>query len=387
MDADVLRIVLVAGEASGDELGAGLIHSLRKQYSGRLEICGVAGPAMQQAGCEAWFDSNELAVMGLVEVLRHLPRLLRLRRKLKKKIAEFKPHIYVGIDAPDFNLPLEKYLYQSGCKTVHYVSPSVWAWRPQRAARMADCCDSVLCLLPFEPDFYKDYGVDAVFVGHPLADRIATDTSKTAARERLGLPAEGELVALLPGSRGGEIDRLGADFARTAALMTQNRPGLRFVAAMANPAIAQKFAALLAQHAPVANVKLLDGQAQQAIAAADVTLLASGTATLEALLLKRPMVVAYKLAQTSRIILERFKLLNIERFSLPNLLADRPIVAEVLQDEVTPQRLAQELQLLLDRPDHSDYIEACEEIHATLRQDANARAAEAVLRVLGVASS
>lgn len=378
-----LRVGLVAGEASGDQLGAGLIEALRARLGDNVEFVGVAGPAMRAAGCAAWFDSDELAVMGLVEVLAHLPRLLVLRRKLYKRFVAHPPDVVVGIDAPDFNLGLERKLRQQGISTVHYVSPSIWAWRPKRAARVAECADLVLCLLPFEPDFYKGYGVAAEFVGHPLADRIPIRSDPAAARAALRLQGTGEVVALLPGSRSGEIDRLGEEFAAAANKLSQGRPGLQFVAPMASPQLRQKFAAQLALRAPDAQVTLVDGQAQQAIAAADAVLVASGTATLEALLLKRPMVVAYRLAQATRILLEKLQLLNIERFALPNLLAGKEIVTEVLQDELTAQRLADELTVLLDRDDHGDYLGECDAIHHQLRCSANERAAAAVLQLTG----
>ncbi|MBT8136411.1 MAG: lipid-A-disaccharide synthase [Gammaproteobacteria bacterium] len=381
-----LQIALVAGEASGDQLGAGLITAVRARLGDRVQFAGVAGPAMRSAGCEAWFDSDELAVMGLVEVLAHLPRLLALRRKLYRRIIAQQPDVFIGIDAPDFNLGLERRLRRTGIRTVHYVSPSVWAWRPKRAARMAQCADLVLCLLPFEPRFYEDYGVAAEFVGHPLADSIPLRPDRAAARAALELPGTGEVVALLPGSRASELDRLGAVFASAAARLDQSRPGIGFVAPMAAPALREKFAAQLAAHAPGVPVRLVDRQAQQAIAAADAVLVASGTATLEALLLKRPMVVAYRLAQGTRILLEKLKLLNIRRFALPNLLADREIVAEVLQDELTAERLSAELTALLDRDSHDDYLQECDQIHDVLRQSASERAADAVLRLTGRSS-
>jgi len=380
-----LRIALVAGEASGDALGAGLISAMRERLGDNAQFVGVAGTAMRQAGCEAWFDSSELAVMGLAEVISHLPRLLILRRRLYKRLAAYEPDVFVGIDAPDFNLGLERKLHSRGITTAHYVSPSVWAWRPQRAARMAASADQVLCLLPFEPDFYANYGVPADFVGHPLADRIPLRTDPVAARAALGFANDTEVVALLPGSRAGELHRLGVDFAAAAELLVKKRPAIRFVAPMASPALSEVFAAQVAAHAPSAQVLLTDGQAQQAIAAADAVLVASGTATLEALLLKRPMVVAYRLSQATRVVLEKFKLLNTDRFALPNLLSGKTLVPEVLQDDIRPERLAQELETLLEAVGRNgwmaDWLAECDAIHTTLRRDANMRAADAVLRL------
>ncbi|MDH3645344.1 MAG: lipid-A-disaccharide synthase [Gammaproteobacteria bacterium] len=380
MSADALRIALVAGESSGDELGAGLITALREKVGGDITFAGVAGPAMRHAGCESWFDCGELAVMGLVEMAKHLPRLLMLRRRLYKRLLAFRPDIFVGIDAPDFNLGLERRLKNQGIATVHYVSPSVWAWRPQRAAQMAASADCVLCLLPFEPAFYEKYDVPAEFVGHPLADRIPMRTDGPAARASMSLPLDAQIVALMPGSRAGELGRLGKDFAGAARLLAEQRPTIQFVAPMASSALREIFAAQLAAEAPNAPVTLLDNQAQQSIAAADAVLVASGTATLEALLLKRPMVVAYRLAHATRIVLEKLDLLNIDRFALPNLLAGKDLVPEVLQDDLQPTRLAHEISRLLDTTDNSAWVAECDAIHSTLRRDANVRAADAVIQ-------
>lgn len=382
---ETLTVALVAGEASGDALGAGLIEALRGLYGGRLRCVGVAGPAMRAAGCDAWFDAGELAVMGLVEVLAHLPRLLRLRRRLTGRLLEERPDVFIGIDSPDFCVPLEKRLRAAGLRTAHYVSPSVWAWRPGRAARMADAAELLLCLLPFEPPWYAPYDITAEFVGHPLADRIALRTPVGPARAALGLAASAPTVAILPGSRGGELQRLGPAFAGACALLAAARPGLQFVTPIAAPELRPVFARQLAEHAPGVEVVLTEGQAQQAIAAADAVLVASGTATLEALLIKRPMVVAYRVAAATKFLLETLRLLKVDRFALPNLLADRPLVPEVLQDDVEPARLAREVGALLDAGrDDPAWLAACDEIHATLRRGADARAAAAVSRLAGI---
>ncbi len=379
-----MRVLLVAGEASGDELGAGLIRALRERLGARLQCMGVCGPAMRDAGCEVWFDTRELAVMGLVEVLSHLPRLLRLRRQLLTRARAARPDVFVGIDAPDFNLGVEKRLRAAGIRTIHYVSPSVWAWRPRRAARMAHIADKVLCLLPFEPDFYRQYDVDAEFVGHPLADRIAARTAVEPARTAIGLSVGRPVLAVLPGSRNSELRRLGPVFAQAVALLAQRHPGLQFVAPMADASLHAGFAQLLATHAPGVQVTLTEGQAQQAIAAADAVLVASGTATLEALLIKRPMVVAYRLAPATRFLLEKLQLLQIDRFALPNLLSEQPLVPELLQDRLDPVAAADEIGRQLERGrDDPQWLAACDAIHATLRRDANARAADALLEVMG----
>ena len=378
-----VRVLLVAGEASGDELGAGLIRELHKRLGERVQCMGVCGPAMRAAGCEPWFDSRELAVMGLVEVLSHLPRLLRLRRRLVARARRARPDVFVGIDAPDFNLGVEKRLRKTGIRTIHYVSPSVWAWRPRRAARMAHIADKVLCLLPFEPAFYERYDVDAEFVGHPLADRIATRTAVAPARAELGLDAGRPTLAVLPGSRHSELRRLGPVFAQAMGLLAARHAGLQFVAPMADDSLRSHFARLLDEHAPGVGVTLTRGQAQQAIAAADAVLVASGTATLEALLLKRPMVVAYRVAPATRFLLEKLKLLQIDRFALPNLLSDEPLVPELLQDDLSPEAVAAEIGRQLERGrDDPQWLAACDRIHETLRRDASARAADALLGVV-----
>src|SRR5690606_16801510 len=275
---------VVAGEASGDLLGAGLVQELRERWPD-AEFAGVGGPGMRQAGMDTWFDASELAVMGLSEVVRHLPRLLRLRRELRRRLLEWRPDVMVGIDAPDFNLGLERWLKRRGVRTVHYVSPSVWAWRQKRAEKIGQSADLVLCLFPMEPAIYARHGVDARFVGHPLADAMPLDPDRTAARAGLGLRDDSPVLALLPGSRLGEISRLGAPFLEAAARVAGEIPGLQVVIPAANAACRDAIEALLARSRfPDPRPRLLDGRARTAMVAADVVLLASGTATLEAML-------------------------------------------------------------------------------------------------------
>ncbi|CAG0939245.1 lipid-A-disaccharide synthase [Gammaproteobacteria bacterium] len=377
-----MRIVIVAGEASGDQLGAGLIGALRRLCP-EARFAGVAGPAMQAAGCEAWFAAGELAVMGLAEVLRHLPRLLRLRRALLRRLLAEPPDVYVGIDAPDFNLRIEPVLRRAGIRTVHYVSPSVWAWRPGRVRLLREACDRVLCLLPFEAPFLGAAGVPASFVGHPLADQIPMESDREAARRALGLGA-GPVVGLLPGSRLGEVTRLGTPFLDAAAILARDWPGMQFIAPMAGAEVRAAFEAGLAHHAGAPPVKLVDGRAREVMAASDGLLLASGTATLEAALVGRPMVVAYCFSPLTYWLARTLRLVKVKHFALPNLLAGEALVPELLQAQVTGPRLAEELAAILRSPQRQAALAArFAAQHRELRRDASALAARATLEVAG----
>lgn len=370
-----LRIALVAGEASGDILGAGLMRALKAQHPA-VEFIGVGGPLMQAEGLESYFPMERLSVMGLVEVLGRLRELLARRKKLIQTLTEEKPDVFIGIDAPDFTLNIELKLRQAGIKTVHYVSPSVWAWRQKRVLKIREGCDLMLTLLPFEARFYEEKGVPVRFVGHTLADTIPLEADRTAARQALNLP-EGPLVALMPGSRGGEVSRLGGLFFDAAERLRAMRPGVRFVLPCASPQRRIQLEALLAgRDLPVT---LLDGQSHQALAACDAVLIASGTATLEALLFKRPMVVAYRLAPLTFWILKR--MVKSPYVSLPNLLAQRLLVPELLQDDATAEALATTLSPLIDGGE--EQTRGFDEIHRTLRRDASNQAAEAVLTLIG----
>ncbi|MBB5874727.1 lipid-A-disaccharide synthase [Xanthomonas sp. 3498] len=378
-----LRIALVAGEASGDLLGAGLIEALRARYPD-AEFAGVGGEAMRQAGCQTWFDASELAVMGLLEVLRHLPRLLKLRRALRERLLAWRPDVFVGIDAPDFNLGVERWLKQRGLRTVHYVSPSVWAWREQRAAKIGASADRVLCLFPMEPPIYARHGVDARFVGHPMADAIALHEDRGAARAALAVPADAPVLAVLPGSRLGEIGKLGDTFFAAAARVLQQLPNARVLVPAANAACKALIAEQLARSAlPPAATQVLDGQARAALLAADAVLLASGTATLEAMLVKRPMVVGYKVAPLTYRIVKALGLLKVDRYALPNILAGHDLAPELMQDACTPDALATALLHWLRNPQAVAALQPeYERLHLLLRQDASARAADAVLELL-----
>jgi lipid-A-disaccharide synthase len=370
-----LRIALVAGEASGDILGAGLMRALKAQHPA-VEFIGVGGPLMQAEGLVSYFPMERLSFMGLVEVLGRLRELLARRKLLIKTLIEEKPDVFIGIDAPDFTLNIELKLRQAGIKTVHYVSPSVWAWRQKRVLKIREGCDLMLTLLPFEARFYEEKGVPVRFVGHTLADAIPLQADRAAARAELGLP-DGPLVALMPGSRGGEVGRLGALFFDAAERLQAQKPGVRFVLPCASPQRRAQIETLLeGRNLPLT---LLDGQSHLALAACDAVLIASGTATLEALLYKRPMVVAYRLAPLTFWILKR--MVKSPYISLPNLLAQRLLVPELLQDDATPEALAQTLLPLIDGGE--EQTRGFDDIHRTLRRDASNQAADAVLTLIG----
>ncbi|MBA1189708.1 lipid-A-disaccharide synthase [Pseudomonas entomophila] len=369
-----LCIALVAGEASGDILGSGLMRALKARHPD-VRFIGVGGPLMEAEGLVSIFPMERLAVMGLVEVLGRLRELLKRRKALVADFIAQRPDVFIGIDAPDFNLDIELKLRRAGIKTVHYVSPSVWAWRQKRVLKIREGCDLMLTLLPFEARFYEEQGVPVRFVGHPLADTIALSADRQAARAQLGL-GDGPVVALMPGSRGGEVGRLGALFLDTARLLVEQVPNLRFVVPCANAARRAQLEQMLAgRELPVA---LLDGRSHQALAACDAVLIASGTATLEALLYKRPMVVAYRLSPVTFWILKR--MVKSPYVSLPNLLAQRMLVPELLQDAATEQALAHALLPLL--ADGRGQTEHFEQIHHSLRRDASNQAADAVLALV-----
>lgn len=373
---------LVAGEDSGDQLGAELIEALRTLYRDARFI-GVGGPRMRAAGFEAWHDIGELSVMGYAEVLRHLPRLLRLRATLRKRLLQLKPDVFIGIDAPDFNLGLEKKLKRARIPTVHYVSPSIWAWKEKRAATIGESADRVLCLFPMEPDIYARHGVDARFVGHPLADRLPLVSDRVAAREELGLAQDVPILALLPGSRRSEIHRLGAIFLDAATRVREQVPGLQIVIPAANggcrTALERELAKLSASPEPRAPYPvLLEGQAHRAMAAADVVLLASGTAALEAMLAKRPMVVGYRLSALTYRIVRGLNLLKTQVYSLPNILAGHALVPELMQDECITENLAMEVLRLFREPGRrATMVNAFERMHLALHKGGGAAAAAA----------
>lgn len=377
-----MRFALVAGEASGDILGAALIAALRRRYPG-ARFYGVAGPRMREAGCEAIASIDELSVMGLVEVLRHLPRLLGLRRRLEARFAADRPDAFIGIDAPDFNLGLARRLRARGIRTVHLVSPTIWAWRPGRVHGIAKAVDLMLCLYPFEPALYAAHGVRAAYIGHPLADELDDAVAPAPARAALGLAPDGPVVALLPGSRRGELQHLAPPFADAAAWLAARVPGLRFVVPIAHPGLRPAFEQALRRH-PGLAVTLLDGQSRAAMQAADAVLLASGTATLECLLLGRPMVVAYRASAATAFLMLRAGLLKIAHVSLPNILASHPVVPELLQGQVQAERLGQEILCLLRHPVLREaQLAPFAAVRAELRRGAGDQAAAAIQDLLG----
>lgn len=371
-----LCIALVAGEASGDILGAGLMASLKQQHP-NVQFIGVGGPKMEAEGLVSMFPMERLSIMGLVEVLGRLPELIKRRAKLIKDIIAAKPNVFIGIDAPDFNLGIELKLRETGIKTIHYVSPSVWAWKQKRIFKIKKACDLVLTLFPFEAKFYEKHDVPVCFVGHPLANTIPLEVDRVAAKIKLGILQDNKVVALMPGSRGGEVSRLAPVFLKTADIILEHYPNTKFVIPCANQQRKEQIEELLVSHK--LPIILLDGQSHEALAACDVVLIASGTATLEALLYERPMVVAYKLASLTYWIAKR--LVKTPYVSLPNILAGRLLVPEMIQDKAEPDKLFAELQPLLEgkTKEQTDSFKA---IHLTLRQNASEKAAEATLKLI-----
>ncbi len=380
-----LRIGLMVNEVSGDQLAAALIEAL-KQRRPDIEFEGMTGPLMEAAGCRSLERMDP--VMGLTEILKHLPGLLRQRRRLFDHFSATRPDLVIGVDAPDFNLALERRLKAAGVRTAHFVCPSVWAWRQGRANRFRDTVDLMLCIFDFEVEFLRRYRVNAAYVGHPLADQIPLQAPDAVAlREGLGLDPRRPLVALLPGSRMSEVGRLADDFLGAARWLLERRPELQFVAPMVNERVRQAFQARIDVLAPGLPLTLLDGRPREAIGAAEVVLSASGTATLETLLLKRPMVVAYRLSALSHWLIRTFRLLKIPHVAIANLLADEPLAPEFLQDECTTEHLGAALLALLDDEPGRRRIEAHYlAIHQRLRCRAAERAAEAVLNLIGTPS-
>jgi lipid-A-disaccharide synthase len=374
-----LIIGIVAGETSGDILGAGLIRALKAQQP-NARFVGVAGPLMQAEGCEAWYEMEELAVMGVVEVLGRLPRLLKIRRDLTHRFSELAPDVFVGIDAPDFNLTLEGCLKQGGIRTIHYVSPSVWAWRQKRVFKIGKATDLVLAFLPFEKAFYDRFNVPCRFIGHTMADAMPLQPDKLAARAALGIAPNARCLALLPGSRGAEVDMLSADFLNTAQLLRSHYPDLQVLVPLVNAKRREQFERIKAEVAPALTVHLLDGQARAAMIASDAALLASGTAALECMLAKCPMVVGYRMQPFTFWLAQR--LVKTPYVSLPNLLAGREIVTELLQHDCVPDKLAAALlPLLAHNPQAEQLKQTFLELHQRIRCGADQQAAQAVLEL------
>jgi len=372
-----MRVVLIAGEASGDLLGGSVVRALRARFP-ECECIGVTGPTMREAGCASIADIDSLSVMGLFEVVRELPRLFRFRREIRDKILALDPDLVLGIDAPDFNLGLEGKLRAAGLTTVHMVSPTIWAWRPRRRFGVAKNCHAVLCLYPFEPACYADTSVRAEYIGHPLADELDAQTPPQAARAALGFDAEQPVLAVLPGSRKSEVERLMPSFARAAGRLAQAHPGLRAVVPVASEALRPMIESHLVE-APGLQWSLVQGQSREVMRAADLCLLASGTVTLECLLLGRPMVVAYRASAATIWMLRTLRLVRTEFFSLPNILTGRETVPELLQNDVTPERLFETLHpLWADHAARRQQLAAFDAVRESLRQDAADTAAGVV---------
>jgi lipid-A-disaccharide synthase len=381
MNSEHPVIALVAGEASGDQLGAALVEQLRLRYP-QARFIGIGGPRMQEAGVDTWWPAQELAVMGLFEVLSHFPRLLRIRRELQRRLQALRPDVFIGIDAPDFNLGLEIKLRRAGIRTVHYVSPTVWAWRRKRVRKIGRAADLVLCLFPFEPAFYEGHGVAASYVGHPMADQIDADTDPAGARAKLGLDPAAVTVALLPGSRVSEVERLAHPMIEAARMLKRDQAGLQFVAAMANESVDAVFRQAMQEldFDPIARVS---ARPREVMAAADVVLCASGTATLETMLVNRPLVMVYRIAPATYLLAKYSRLVKPQLFSLPNILAGEALIPELIQDEASATRMAGEIQHWLENPERRTALQQrFNELHAELRCGASVRAAAAVTGLL-----
>lgn len=378
MPSGTLRIGILAGEASGDILGSRVLAALREQCD-ELIVEGIGGPLMEAQGLQSMFPMDRLSVMGFVEPLKRLPELLRIRRTVFEHFRDNPPDLFLGIDAPDFNLTLERKLKEQGIPTAHLVSPSVWAWRKRRIHKIKRSVDLMLCLFPFETKIYEEHAVPVRYVGHPLADELPNRADTVAARSSLGVAPDGPMLALLPGSRGGEVRMLAPLFLQAARLLWQKNPGLKFLLPAANQARELELRKLLDEQ-PDLPVTLVSGQSREVMAASDAILLASGTATLEAALVKRPMVVAYRMAALSWWLVLR--LATTPFAALPNVLSGRALVPELLQDAATAEAMAAETQPLLDGAEAArEQVSAFDEIHGELRRDYAHRAAEALLEL------
>ncbi len=374
-----MRLALVAGEASGDLLAGLLLGGLRQRWPS-LQTFGIGGPRMAEQGFEAWWPHDKLAVLGYVEALRHYREIKGIRDALFARLVADKPDAFIGVDAPDFNLGLEHPLRQAGVKAIHFVCPSIWAWRAGRTEKIARSTDHVLCLFPFEPELLQRHGIAATFVGHPLADAIDLTVPRSAARAALGFDDTQPVVAVLPGSRRAEIDAIAPTFAATVALLARARPDLRFVLPVAH-GLRALVEPLIARHAADAPITLLEGRSHDALAACDVTLIASGTATLEAALFKRPMVIAYKMNALSWQIMKRMQLQPW--VGMPNILCREFVVPERLQGEATPQQLAADVLAWLDTPQRGEALQQrFTELHQQLRRNTARTATDAIAQII-----
>ena len=372
-------IALVAGEASGDQLGAALIRAIRSSKPD-TRFAGIGGPLMKAAGMDCWWDSGQLSVMGLFEVINHIPRLFGLRRQLVARLVALKPDVFIGIDAPDFNLGVEKRLKAKAIPVIHYVSPTVWAWRSGRVKTIAKATDRVMCLFPFEPNWYQRQAVAADYTGHPMADEIPFQVSAVEARTTLGVESKGICIALLPGSRLSELEKLATPMLDAAVIMTRRYPDISFLMPATTTLIRDYFESELLKY-PGVNCRVFSTRSKDVMAAADVVICASGTATLEVMLVNRPMVVCYRLAGMTYALAKWFRLVKTRFFALPNILSCEALVPELLQHEVTGQRIAEEVFRWLDQPGLcNDLKKRFDLLHQKLRIDAAATAASVVLQ-------
>jgi len=378
-----VRIAIIAGEVSGDILGSRLIKSLKKHYPDAT-FEGIAGEEMQQAGCVSLYPMERLSIMGYIEVLPRLLELLKMRKNLIKRWLQTPPDLVIGIDAPDFNLKLEQKLYQAGITTVHYVSPSVWAWKEGRVKKMKNSMDLMLTLFPFEVEFYKKHSLPAEFVGHPLADEIPLEVDKEGARKELSLPLEPYILAVLPGSRMSEITRIAPDFIRGLKVLHQQHPDWLFVAPMANDKVKNAFNDLKQAIAPDLPITIISGQSRTVMAASDQILMASGTAVLEGMLVGRPMVAAYRVAPLTARIIRLFDMIKSKYFTLPNNLADECLVPEIIQEDITKENIVKEVEAQFNQSEEQrDYmLNRFNEIHKQLKQNASERAATVLFNLL-----
>ena len=377
-----MRIAIVVGEASGDILGSRLIKALHQQHP-NIQFEGVAGAEMVAAGCEPLYPMEKLAVMGFSEVLPRLRELLKMRKNLVTRWQENPPDLFVGIDAPDFNLKLEALLHQHNIPTVHYVSPSVWAWRENRVKKIKGNIDLMLTLFPFEVDFYKRHQIPATFVGHPLADEIPLHSDKQTLRKKLGLNSNAHILAVLPGSRTGEIKRIAPDFLRGLILLHKKYPDWQFVTPLINKDIYKQFETLKQNIAPKIPIVFINGQSRSVLAAADQILMASGTAVLEGMLINRPMVAAYRVSALTAFIIRRFNMLKTKYFTLANNLCDEMLVPELIQEDLTAENILEEIekQFLQNKKQRDYEKQRFHDMHLLLRKNASEQAAKAILAV------
>lgn len=368
---------MLAGEASGDLLGAKLIQTLREHHP-HLQVEGIGGPAMMAAGCESLFDIERLAVMGIIEPLFRLPDLIKLRHDLYQHFLQHKPDVFIGIDAPDFNIGLELKLRRAGIPIIHYVSPSVWAWRQKRIHKIAKAVDLMLTLLPFEAKFYQQYQIPVHYVGHPLAEQIPLQPDKIAARRELCIDEHATYIALLPGSRKQEISYMAEPLLRAAKLAYRQRPSLRFLTAHVNEQRYQEFYECYKQYTPDLPLEFFTRRSQDVMAAADVAVVTSGTATLETMLYKTPMIIAYRMSYIAHQLAKR--LVKTAYIGLPNLLANQLIVPELIQDQVQPEVIANQIVDYLDHPEKVARLqEKFTELHEKLRSSSSNNIADVVV--------